>query len=172
MNPLRMIELLKELLPDEVLARLLTKDGALKNIPMHHGTSETFEEFAPDVPVWLAEDPTVGYRASTSGRSVNMPSPDTKRGPPRIITTLPDPRSALTSSFDGSTDHLNSILDKARRDDNDYIDIPRARDIFIDNNPHYGISLNPENLIRLEDRVIPMEINTPRKFNQWFRDTE
>jgi hypothetical protein len=149
-----------------VLDRLI--EGELK--AMHHGTTMKFKNFDPDIPVYLARDPEVAYRASSAAPSNQSPK-GAERGPPRVITTLPNPKNPLQRNWDGSTAELNEIMAQALRDKNDYIDIPRARDIWIRDDPNYAISLDPRNLIPLGEHVVSKDaFLNPRKFLDEFND--
>ena len=162
MSPLkaiaRLIQLVKEeKLPPQVLDKLLTKEGALKNVPMRHGTS------------YLAEDPRVAFHAARSQVS-NLTPKGALPGPRRIITTVQNPQSTLTSNWDGSVKEMNALLARAEKEGHDYIDMPIAQDIWIDypRSPHYATSLNPKNLIQVGDDVVPQNVRSLRQFHEWY----
>ena len=174
MSPLkaiaRLIQLVKEeKLPPQVLDKLLTKEGALKNIPMRHGTSWKFKEFTDEVPTYLAEDPRVAFHAARSQVS-NLTPKGALPGPRRIITTVQNPQSTLTSNWDGSVKEMNALLARAEKEGHDYIDMPIAQDIWIDypRSPHYATSLNPKNLIQVGDDVVPQNVRSLRQFHEWY----
>ena len=124
MSPLkaiaRLIQLVKEeKLPPQVLDKLLTKEGALKNVPMRHGTSWKFKEFTDEVPTYLAEDSRVAFHAARSQVS-NLTPKGALPGPRRIITTVQNPQSTLTSNWDGSVKEMNALLARAEKEGHDY----------------------------------------------------